>query len=326
MIVIQYEEVVLNTTAKQLEYIPLGRETHEHIDEVLLPKNPTEDTPFFYTKKFAGRDEYRWEVTEVLLDPGAAPLTYRVRLERRLQVEKQYYLKNIVKLPNQPNRRRHIRSVLFDWAVVEVDFGHAFAVGKADGNIKTNKRYVDTVQLYGMSKRRLAIVTQIIPREKEDLLQVIPISSKGPDADDLTCVDVTAALQNMVNYRKDSWAICQRIQTVTASQVMAPDRWFKKNHHGRDTQFQTKIQGALRVQLMDALMHGVGAKHRVEQATELVKKTALADQLTTQVTSLSDQVTTLKQELARHEAFKRAALGMGLTEEDFQEFAGQAAV
>ncbi|GAB4062408.1 hypothetical protein [Uliginosibacterium sediminicola] len=140
---------------------------------------------------------------------GVTPLTYVVVLQRRSQIDKQDYLKNIVVARNQKVRR-----VLHPWAIVEVEFGHALTVGKVSGDVRGNKRYVDTVQQYSMPKRRLAVVLRVLERPSEDLIQVIPITSKPPLLTDKTAVEVTSELSMMAHYQKPNWAVAQMIQTV----------------------------------------------------------------------------------------------------------------
>lgn len=306
MIVVNYEETKQDTQGATV-YIALGSETYHDIEEVLLPSSPMGGNPVFCTKKFAKHTEYRWEVESVQCQQGAGNLNYLVRLKRRTQIDKQHYLKNIL-----ATRKTRARALLHPWAIVEVEFGHSPTVGKASGDIKGNKRYVDTIQLYSMPKRRLAVVTQVIERTTEDLVQVIPISSKQPPASEQAVVEVTSQLSNMAHYQKPSWAICRMIQTVTASRVIAPMVTFAPGKRARDTSFKTAVRGAVRRDLKDAMMYGVSAGGRVAEAQALVAEKALSAQLHAQIAELSGK-------MALFSLYEQVARDTGLSVEEMRE-------
>jgi uncharacterized protein YifN (PemK superfamily) len=296
-----------------ISYLTLGSESHTSIDEVLLPSEPKPDAPIFFTKKFAGHPEYRWQVLAVYRDPAAAPLTYIVTLHRRAQVGSQYYLKEIV----VARRGQKIRSFLHPWSLVEVEFGHSLSVGKATGLFfDGNKRYVDTVQLYSMPKRRLAIVNQVLPRSREDLIQVIPISSRRPDPSEKASVEVTSELAKMVNYQNPSWAVCRMIQTVTASRVIAPLVQRTAYNQQRDKGFRQQVRAPVREELKDALMYGVAADGRVADSKALAAVQATLAQLNSEVTNLTQQLATLQSQVTLYD---QLANDSGLTLEELRE-------
>lgn len=290
MIVVSYEEKIVNVATGAVTTAHLGSETHDAIEEVLLPSNPSPGTPIFFTKKFAGRHEYRWQVNDVRCMQGATALTYVVVLQRRPQIDKQDYLKNILTA-----RKEKVRRVLHPWAIVEVEFGHALTVGKVSGDVRGNKRYVDTVQQYSMPKRRLAVVLQVLERASEDLVQVIPITSKPPLSTDKTAVEVTSELSTMVHYQKPSWAVSQMTQTVTASRIIAPKITPRFGPERRDKGFNQMVRGTVRDALKDAIMHGVAAGGRVSDSAALVEERSKAAQLAHQVSELADKVALYEQ-------------------------------
>jgi uncharacterized protein YifN (PemK superfamily) len=305
MIVVIYEEVIRDKATGANTYAQLGTETHQDIDEVMLPSNPEDGSPIFLTKKFAGQREYRWRVQSVCQKAGVPDARYLVTLSRGKQVPKHFYLKNILAA-----RGEKVRAVVHQWSLVEVEFGHSLTVGKATGDIRGNKRYAETIQLYSMPKRRLAIVIQVIERSQEDLLQVIPITSKRPLGHDRSTVEVTPALTDFFHYQKQSWAACKMIQTVTASRIIAPMRTIPFQAPARDKGFNTKIQGAVRDSLRDALMYGVNAGGRVAaakaQATLQEKFVALTKQSAesaARAAALGQQVTDLEAKLKMCEQF-----------------------
>lgn len=284
MIEIRYEERVENRATGAITYLVLGTEVHSDIEEVLLPLSPNK-SPIFFTKKFLGHPEYRWEVKEVLNVQQGKTVTFVVRLTRRQQVEKEFYLKNIVARQN-----RGIRRVLHEWSLVEVEFGHALCIGKTGGQFRSNKRYADTVQLHSMPKRRLAIVVHVIPRQNEDLLQVIPISSQQPTNTDKASVEVTSQLSTMHHYKQRSWAICRMIQTVTASRVLAPSVQIVRSAPTRDRGFRNKIRGSVREEVKDALMHGVAAEGRLATSAALMTEKAITATQATKIQELEERI------------------------------------
>ncbi|WP_281718783.1 type II toxin-antitoxin system PemK/MazF family toxin [Pandoraea apista] len=305
MIVVIYEEEIRDEAAGTVRYQRLGTETHDDIDEVMLPSNPDDGSPIFLTKKFSNRAEYRWRVESVCQTAGIPDACYLVTLRRGTQVSKHYYLKNILAA-----RRQRVRAVVHQWSIVEVEFGHSLTVAKATGDIRSNKRYADTIQLYSMPKRRLAIVIQVIERSTEDLLQVIPITSKRPRDGDPSMVEVTGALTGFKYYQKQSWAACKMIQTVTASRVIAPVRAIPYQAAARDKGFKTKIQGAVRDSLKDAIMYGVNAPGRVSAAQTLIAMTAKVAALTAKseasvasAATFGRQVAELQAKLTMYEQF-----------------------
>lgn len=86
MIFVKYQEKLLNPATGAISHVVLGSELHQDIEEVLLPA--TSQDPIFFTKKFVGHPEHRWEVTDVVLDPAAADRTYVITLQRRDQLDK----------------------------------------------------------------------------------------------------------------------------------------------------------------------------------------------------------------------------------------------
>lgn len=293
MIVIKYEEERFDAPTGAVTQVPLGTEQHQGIEEVLLPTSPS-TAPIFCTKKFAGHTEYRWEVKAVRRDPAAASRTYIVTLTRRDQLDKRNYLQNILASSSSSGH------VLQQWALVEVEFGHPLTVGKENGDIRSSKRYVDTIQRQSMPKRRLAIVTQAHPG-RDELIQVIPISSQPPRSSDVTMVEVTSCLTDMVDYQKPSWAVCRMLQTVTASRIIAPVFRLSATVSFRDRLFRTKIRGKVREDLKDALMYGVAAGNRVTATQALNQANTENSVLKAASVTLTQQVADLEEKVRLYE-------------------------
>ncbi|MBY0241196.1 MAG: type II toxin-antitoxin system PemK/MazF family toxin [Burkholderiaceae bacterium] len=291
MIVVTYLEEQIDPATGAITHVPLGSESHRDIDEVLLPGVPRPNDPIFFTKKFAGHDAYRWEVLQVVEDIAAAERTYVVTLRWRDQIPKQFYLKNILAA-----RRDTARHVLHPWSIVEVEFGHPMLVGKENGDIRSTKRYVDTIQSLSMPKRRLAVVIQV-HRGRDELVQVIPISSRAPTGTDNSMVEVTTALSNMAYYQKPSWAVCKMIQTVTASRIIAPTVRIAPTKLVRDTVFRNKISGTLRDDLKAAILYGVAADGAVAALQAQPGEQAKIKQQDQQLIEQAQELISLKSEL-----------------------------
>lgn len=300
MIVIRYDHEIYDVASGAATYVVLGTESHHNIEEVFLPSKPSPGNPIFFTKKFVTHTEYRWEVIDTNVDLTAAQQTYVVVLKQRPQIEKEYYLQAILAA-----RRNSAVHVLRPWSIVEVEFGHALNIGKTNGDIRSNKRYTDTMQRFSMPKRRLAVVNQVLS-QRDDLIQVLPISSSQPQPHEKACVEVTADLTTMVNYQKRSWAVCRMMQTVTASRIIAP--LIQRVPHApevRDKGFKSQIRGAVRDALKDAIMYGVEAGSRVADTHALVQAKSEAAQLSRQVTALTQKIAQLEQNAVIYERWAK---------------------
>lgn len=300
MIVIRYDQEIYDAASGVTTYVVLGTESHHNIEEVFLPSKPSTHNPIFFTKKFMTHTEYRWEVIDINVDLTAAQQTYVVVLKQRFQIEKEHYLQTILAA-----RRNSAVHVLRPWAIVEVEFGHSLNIGKANGDIRSNKRYADTMQRFSMPKRRLAVVNQVLS-QRDDLIQVIPISSSQPQPNEKACVEVTSDLTNMVNYQKRSWAVCRMMQTVTASRIIAP--LIQRVSHApevRDKGFRSQIRGSVRDALKDAIMYGVEADFRVADTHALVQSKNDVALLSTQVAILAQKVAQLEQNAAIYERWAK---------------------
>ncbi len=151
---------------------------------------------------------------------------------------------------------------------------------------------------------------------RDELVQVIPITSKAPRVNDKTMVEVTSCLTNMAHYRKPSWAVCRMIQTVTASRIIAPmilaDSAKSSAIRRRDTSFKTQIRGTVRAELKDAMMHGVAAGGRVQAAQSLAEVLKEKQRLTALTALLHQQVENLTSDTEiyqRWAAYSRVTMG-----------------
>lgn len=297
----------------------LGTEIYDEVEESLLPKNPAPDKPVFMTKKFVGHIEYRWQVKAVVV-VQCNPVVFEVILGRSAQLAKSYYLPEIL-------RGKTIMSVLQKYALVEVEFGHAPSVGKSDGDIKSNKRYVDTVQDGNMPKRRLAIVLRATSKRPSGaIVQVVPISSVAPHSGDRTAIEVTSSLTRMAHYNKKSWAICGMVESIAAGRIIAPMvDWGKKQM--RDTGFSTKLDAGLRPGFEAALLYGLDRANvnaqltnSVTASTQLAAQNAILANENLQLKKQLAVLTALQQHAAAHEEMaKELAVQYGVSLEELRD-------
>jgi uncharacterized protein YifN (PemK superfamily) len=172
--------------------------------------------------------------------------------------------------------RQVITSVLQKHTIVEVEFGHAPSVAKENGDIRSNKRYVDSVQDGNMPKRRLAIVLRATKNMLSGaVVQVVPISSVTPHLGDSTVIEVTSSLSEFLQYQKRSYAICGMVETIPANRIIAPLVQFETGRTGRDRGFKRKLLSGQRPALEAALMHGLDRAYLIDESQKL--KQTIAD-------------------------------------------------
>lgn len=181
------------------------------------------------------------------------------------------------------SRNSQLNRLLHKNQIVEVEYGHSMEAGNGFGQRVDSRRYVDTVQKGSMPKRRLAIVNQIITGVSEELVQVIPISSKTPWGVGIDrAVEVTSCLTELVHYQRQSWAICDMLETVSPNRIFAPLRRVQKKLtkgnqkaivvESRDTNFPTTVTTQIRKELNDALLCSVDQKTRLTAMEKWQKK------------------------------------------------------
>lgn len=274
----------------------LGRERFEDIEEALLPYPSTDEAPRFFSKKFVGRQEYRWKVISVNSKKEDTVSLFTVVLEPKIQVEKEACLLNIVK-----KRAKSLKAVLPRGSFVEVEYGHPMSVGKATGTIHTNKRYPETLQRGSMHKRRLAIVLDTKFHGK-GVVQVVPITSKKPMGDK-SAIDVTLWISDLADYPKASWAICSMVESVSPSRIFAPNVRFKGGV-ARDTGFNVRAGKSQMACVDAALVHGIALQ-------ELFNKQQQEN------VSLSTKVATLQADIAVASSALQAAADEARLREEF---------
>ncbi len=248
----------------------LGTETLDGVSEALLP-GFNQNYKVFCIKKFCGNANYRWFVVRV--DAAALPIAghakFEVVLESLFDPSPVEYLHQTIRKTGLTVQRTIRQGTL-----VEIDYGFVQSIGKEDGQIRSNKRYSDTIQLGEMHKRRLAIVVRV----GGTTIQVVPISSSTPNPNDKTQFEISAAtlsrLQFYGNSGKSSWAVCGMIETVSIRRVLPPISYYTIRGHrraGRDTNYHVAISHQESQFLRDALLHSIGVIDYRDNKQELAQ-------------------------------------------------------
>lgn len=304
MIIVLYKRKTYDHATNTHAAEVLGKETHEHIGEVLIPRNPDANSPIFITKKFLAHAEYRWKVVRVVVGqpcPGSSQ-TFEVFVEPSPQLLRGEYLSNILKTPGKT-----ISNVLHRYALVEVEYGHPLAVGKINSDIRTNKRYADSLQYGSMPKRRLAIINRVSSYGMNPVIQAIPISSVPPRSGDNSSVEVTGSLASMVHYNKQSWAVTSMIETIAPTRIIAPLVQWNKKAIGRDTGFRTRLEPKDRVNLLSALMYGVNSESRLRDTADLLAAREDVKKHEGELAQLRQQVSMMQSQATYFSAYEQMA-------------------
>lgn len=196
----------------------LGKETFVNIEEALIPDVISRANIRFIHKKFFNNDNYQWLLDSLVHPPlphcpDHSPI-YNVILKKYSVSIPEVYLSQTLK-----KNRKSLSSLLYKFTLVEVDFGFTQSISKYKVHSKTPKRYPSFLQLKEMRKRRLAIVLQTFGN---DLVQVVPLTSKAPYGNKNAFKLNSKSLEPFDFYGssgKESWALCDMIQTVSITRI-----------------------------------------------------------------------------------------------------------
>lgn len=283
-IVIRYFEQIKDLATGTTSVSPLGKETYESISEALMPGSG--DHKIFCIKKFTGVANYRWYVEGVtqLTAPGVVPAEFTVTLSTIFSAVGEEYLQQTLK-----KTRSSLNKVVQLGTVVEVDYGFIQTIGREDGELRTNKRYCDTLQKGEMHKRRLAIVV----KANRGVCQVVPVTSNDPGSSDKTSFQLSRATLDLLpawgNSGKDSWAICQMVESVSVNRILPPVTEYQVRHQtrrGRNTHYALRLTEAEKALLKNSLLHSIGVTDYQQTKTRLVETRDQLQALTAAATDL----------------------------------------
>lgn len=311
-IVIRYFEQVKDLATGTVSLSPLGKETHESISEALMPGSGHHK--IFCIKKFTGVANYRWYVEGVALltAPGAVPAEFTVTLSKIFTTVPEEYLQQTLKKTGY-----RLNNVLQFGTLVEVDYGFIQTIGREDGALRTNKRYCDTLQKGEMHKRRLAIVV----RANRGVCQVVPVTSDAPGTSDKTCFQLSRATLDQLTFwgssGKDSWAICQMVESVSVNRVLPPATEYLvrgQTRRGRNIHYALRLTEAEKGLLKTSLLHSIGVTDYQQTKTRLGETREQLQKLTDVATDLqaaNDRIAALEAERSELLLYKEVAQDWG---------------
>ncbi|MBJ8481041.1 type II toxin-antitoxin system PemK/MazF family toxin [Acinetobacter pittii] len=193
----------------------LGKEVYTGICEAFLPDLFNQPQTFM-VKKFENRQNYNWVVKNIIQHENNNELFFDILIEANIAKIPEVYLHDTLKRERwKPTR------ILYFGTLVEVEFGATQSIVK-DKTIKKTKRYPNVLQKNEMRKRRLAIVVKVLSDHR---VQVVPITSLDPGSDLSTFQLSRETLDSLVFYGnsgKDSWALCNMLQTVSITRILPP--------------------------------------------------------------------------------------------------------
>lgn len=235
----------------------LGKEVYTGICEAFLP-DLYNQTKTFMVMKFDTRPNYNWVVKVITQKEENDELYFDILIEPNTSAIPEVYLNQTIK-----KTRQNLKSLLYLGTVVEVDYGFTQSVVK-DKDIKKTKRYPNVLQKNEMRKRRLAIVVKVLSNHR---VQVVPVTSVDPGNDRSTFQLSRESLDDLVFYGnsgKDSWALCNMLQTVSITRIVPPitkkvERRSKTSAspftpHVRNEQYKHKLSAYDRTKLSNALI------------------------------------------------------------------------
>lgn len=277
-IIIRYVELIVGAEGEVIPTL-VGTETYEGIIEALIPSMPRSKPgrdahSVFLTKCFENIEHHSWRLENVTLEQHAAhgPAVYDVHV-RRHDSSKEEFLHQTLK----KNRATTTTKLLRQGTLIEVDYGFVQQTARASGELKSNKRYMDTVLDAEMHKRRLAVVVKVISK---NLIQVAPVTSQPAADEDRTVFKLQQnTLDKMPRYKhsgKESHVICSMLESVSSQRVLPPTSYFK-NTTGRNPNYSIALsRGEIRV-LKTCLVHAIGASDHVPFNQVLLERKSSQD-------------------------------------------------
>jgi len=245
----------------------LGKELHIGISEAFIPDLYNQPESFL-VKKFDSRSNYNWVVKKIEPSEGSGgELIFDMLLEANISKVPEVYLSQTLK-----RTRQKLVRILYQGTLVEVDYGFTQSIIK-DKEIKKTKRYPNVLQKNEMRKRRLAIVVKVLSDHR---VQVIPVTSQDPKGDVSTFQLSRDTLDNLDFYGgsgKDSWALCNMLQTISTTRIIPPIT--KRVEH----QSKTAIKPYINYIRDETYKHKLSAYDRTNMLNALLKAYSSSDYL-----------------------------------------------
>lgn len=274
--------------AKQL----LGREVFDGVTEALIPGWGAAKTVFF-TKRFQSTPHHLWRVERVTpaSAAGVSPVIYEVYLSYSAPSFAEEYLYQTLK----KDRPKSTFKLLRKGTLVEVDYGFPQNVARDDRQVKSNKRYSDTLQNAEMHKRRLAVVVKVI---SSNLVQVAPVTSKGTVGDKSEFQLTQATVDRLPRYKDSgysSYVLCNRIEAVSTQRILPPLSYDKQGRKARYTSYPVALSAHELNELKSSMLIAIGIsdyspQHRLRAAEKQ------AEAYEVRIAELEDRIAALQSE------------------------------
>jgi len=272
----------------------LGRETFDNINQVItpfftLPIGDPKRHPLFITKFFKNRSDNRWEIKDTGIESKEnGELSIYIWLSP-VDVSEDIYLSQTLKRKGL----KSASSILHKGKIVIVEFGHINKCIKESSEIRTNKRYPDNIQNGEMHKRRPAIVVKVDMRG----VKVIPLTSKKPSnlSDNNLVFELSdESKENIGDFtKKESYALCDMIQTVCISRILPPlFRIKSRNKFLRNEEYRAQLSRKDKRLLDTGLLASI-SKSNLYVEMERIKKEN--EELTNKLIDLEKNFDSLKE-------------------------------
>lgn len=326
-IIVRYFQAVIDPVTQIQSSRLLGAETYDDVHEALVPGMPTPrpdglSHPVFVTKCFSHVHNHRWKLISVFSRSStrASPAVYTVLLQAH-DVSREIFLSQTL----LKNRGKKARQLLRQGTLVEVDYGFVQKTARPDASLKANKRYMDTLLVAEMHKRRLAVVVKVL---SENLIQVAPVTSRIPTNGDKSIFQLEqATIDKLTRYHqsgKPSYVLCGVQECVSVQRILPPLTYGTGSTVGRNVQYAAVISKTEEKLLKASLLHAVGASGYVPH-NDLLQEQRKSAGLEEKVRLLTDAIQQRDSLIQSHAPVENLARGwakhMGLnyeTEVDFQ--------
>lgn len=140
-----------------------------------------------------------------------------------------------------------------------------------------------------MHKRRLAIVV----RTSRGVCQVVPVTSDSPGVADKTSFQLSRPTLDQLTFwgssGKDSWAICQMVESVSVNRILPPVTEYQargQTRRGRNTHYTLRLAEAEKALLRNSLLHSIGVTDYQQTKTKLSETREQLQELTAAATDL----------------------------------------
>ncbi|PYD08223.1 hypothetical protein DND58_24000 [Pseudomonas syringae pv. pisi] len=257
-IVIRYIKSISVPTG--INQILLGQEIFDDICEALIPRVDP-NSKAFLVKKFNGTQNYRWDVESVnRVANSSAPITYEVILSQYSAAQPIVYLST-----TQRKTSASLNKIVKPYSLVEIEYGFFQDIIKENGDVRSNKRYTNTLQKGEMRKRRLGVVVKV----NNSSLQVIPVTADSTQAGGKNVIELGQGTLSQLDFYgggKRSFALCDMVATVSPNRIYPPAQAGTKI---RNTSYKLKLSKSDRSSLIIAMIQSSGYSTYIEDLKEL---------------------------------------------------------